>query len=272
MTVALLTRHILMLRFSLFPLMILFSCFPIGDCGAQTPDSLGTDDMPGDFVHLSEVAPEIAQEMRYFTSYNFVGEPIDGYEAPECILTRDAVEALKQVAQDLAQEGLGLKVYDCYRPQRAVDHFIRWFRNDDQTMKRAFYPAEPKDLLFRRGFISARSGHSRGSTVDLTLVRLPVEEAVVTEFPTTFEELSICYRERGKRFYERDLDMGTAYDCLDPESATFMMVIEGEVLENRQKLVDAMARRGFVNYAQEWWHFTLRSEPFPDRYFDFPVQ
>lgn len=245
-------------------------------------DSLQTfftsDEMPDEFVHLSDVAPEIAQEMRYFTGYNFVGEPIDGYEAPECILTREAAEALKHVAQDLAQEGLGLKVYDCYRPQRAVDHFISWFRNDDQTMKRAFYPAEPKDLLFRRGFISARSGHSRGSTVDLTLVRLPVEESVLTEYPSTFEEFSICYHGRGNgestrtRLYERDLDMGTAYDCLDPESATFMMVIEGEVLENRQKLVDAMSQRGFSNYAQEWWHFTLRGEPFPDRYFDIPVR
>lgn len=261
-----------MFRFLLVSLILLIAVYPMADCDAQTPDSLETDDMPDDFVHLSNMAPEIAQEMRYFTDYNFVGEPIDGYEAPECILTREAAEALKLVAQDLAQEGLGLKVYDCYRPQRAVDHFIRWFRNEDQTMKRAFYPAEPKDLLFRRGFISARSGHSRGSTMDLTLVRLPVEESILTEYPSTRDDFSICYHERGKRLDEHDLDMGTAYDCLDPESATFMMVIEGEVLENRQKLVDAMARRGFVNYAQEWWHFTLRGEPFPDRYFDFPVR
>lgn len=240
---------------------------------AERAAARDTVTLPEGFVHLREVAPEIAQEMRYLTDYNFVGAPIDGYEAAECILTEPAARALKSVASELAEQGLGLKVYDCYRPQTAVDHFVRWAQMDDRTMKRAFYPAERKGTLFQRGFIARRSGHSRGSTVDLTLVRLPAAERVRTAFPDPADgPLPVCYKPRGERLDEYDLDMGTAYDCLDPLSATFMDVIEGEVLENRRTLVEAMRRGGFRNYAAEWWHFTLNGEPHRTTYFDFPVR
>lgn len=240
--------------------------------------------IPDGFVRLSEAAPEIAQEIRYTTAFNFVGEPIDGYLAPECILTEEAARALRRVAADLARDGLGLKVYDCYRPQTAVDHFVRWARTGDETMKWAFYPEEPKSLLFRRGYIARRSGHSRGSTVDLTLVRQPVAASVVptSAYPDTGDFLPRCDRpltgptgpdiQGGGRFSERDLDMGTAYDCLSPLSATASDAVSAEAQANRRRLRDAMSRRGFRNYPKEWWHFTLRGEPHSETYFDFPVE
>ena len=231
-------------------------------------------DLPDGFVRLSEVAPEIAQEIRYTTAFNFVGEPIDGYLAPECILTEQAADALKRVAADLAARDLGLKVYDCYRPQTAVDHFVRWANGDDEAMKRAFYPEEPKGRLFARGYIARRSGHSRGSTVDLTLVRLPVAASVVPDgaYPRPDPEtLPRCDRE-ADRFPERDLNMGTAYDCLSPASATASRAVSAEARRNRQTLTDAMSRRGFRNYSKEWWHFTLRGEPFSSTYHDFSVE
>ncbi len=235
---------------------------------------------------MSEAAPEIAQEIRYATSYNFVGAPIDGYEAPECILTDEAARALRQVAADLARDGLGLKVYDCYRPQTAVDHFVRWARTDDETMKQAFYPEEPKSRLFRRGYIARRSGHSRGSTVDLTLVRQPVDASVLpaSAYPDADggAPLPRCDRPLstptgpdlpgGGRLPERDLDMGTAYDCLSPVAATASDAVSAQAQANRQRLKAAMERRGFRNYSKEWWHFTLRDEPHRGTYFDFPVE
>ena len=229
--------------------------------------------LPDGFVRLSETAPEIAQEIRYTTAFNFVGEPIDGYEAPECILTTQAARALKQVAADLAARGLGLKVYDCYRPQTAVNHFVRWARSDDQAMKPAFYPDVAKNRLFADGYIATRSGHSRGSTVDLTLVRQPVAESIVPErFYPTARNLPRCDRPLPDRFAERDLDMGTAYDCLSPTAATASRAVNAEARRNRQTLKDAMSRRGFRNYSKEWWHFTLRGEPFTTTYHDFPVE
>ena len=235
-------------------------------------------------MRLSEVAPAIAQEMRYTTAYNFVGEPIDGYLAPECILTERAAEALVLVAEDLEAQGLGLKVYDCYRPQTAVNHFARWARGSDASMKRAFYPDEPRGQLFRRGYIASRSGHSRGSTVDLTLVSLPAEASVLASFPEPggTPPLPRCDRPRtgptgpdiegGGRLHENDLDMGTAYDCLDSSAATRSREVSATVRRNRQTLVEAMSARGFRNYSKEWWHFTLRGEPFPRTYHDFPVE
>ncbi|MEM1055778.1 MAG: M15 family metallopeptidase [Bacteroidota bacterium] len=227
--------------------------------------------LPDGFVRLSEVAPDIAQEIRYTTAYNFVGERIDGYLAPECILTKRAAEQLILVAEDLAPEGIGLKVYDCYRPQRAVDHFARWAQGDDASMKTAFYPDENRARLFDRGYIASRSGHSRGSTVDLTLVPLPAQDAVLTSFPGP-DTLSRCDAPRGERLDERDLDMGTAYDCLDPASATASTAVSPEAQRNRQRLKAAMEAHGFRHYSKEWWHFTYWREQHPGTYFDFLVQ
>ena len=233
-------------------------------------------DLPDGFVRLADVAPAVAQEMRYATPYNFVGAPIDGYVAPTCILAREAAEALARVATDLAADGLGLKVYDCYRPQTAVNHFARWARGSDDAMKRAFYPDEPRGELFRRGYIAYRSGHSRGATVDLTLVRQPATARVVTQYPDPAAgPLPRCDQPLGGpdgRFPEGDLDMGTGWDCLSPRSATASTAVSAEARRNRQTLVRAMSRRGFRNYSKEWWHFTFRPEPFPSTHFDFPVE
>ncbi len=231
---------------------------------------------PEGFSRLADVAPVIAQEMRYTTAYNFVGTPIDGYLAPACLLATPAADALARVADDLAADGLGLKVYDCYRPQAAVNHFVRWARGTDDTMKPAFYPTEARRQLFRRGYIASRSGHSRGATVDLTLVRLPAATSVLTSYPDPANgPLPRCDRSsRGGedgRLDERDLDMGTAWDCLSTRSATASTAVLPEALANRRRLVAAMTRHGFRNYPQEWWHFTYRPEPFRT-HFDFPVE
>lgn len=230
-------------------------------------------DLPEGFVRLRDVAPRVGQEIRYATAFNFVGEPIDGYEAPECVLAEEAAEALGRVADDLARDGLGLKVYDCYRPQTAVDHFVRWIYTDDQAMKEVFYPEEAKNTLFRRGYIARRSGHSRGATVDLTLVRAPASASVVPASGLPVGGAAgRCDAARGERLDERDLDMGTAYDCFTPLAATDSRGVSAEARRNRDRLRQAMSRRGFRNYEKEWWHFTLRNEPHPGTYYDFPVE
>ncbi len=237
------------------------------------PDSLPPEPpsaLPDGLVHLRDFAPGIVQEMRYHTAYNFVGEPIDGYEAPTCILTEPAARALAKVQADLEARGYGLKVYDCYRPQRAVDHFVRWAGNlNDERMKTAFYPDEPKRYLVSRGYIARRSGHSRGSTVDLTVIRQPAAEP--TSYPTP-DSLHTCTGAVGERFPETGLDMGTAYDCLSPRAATENPEVGEDALANRRMLRSVMMQHGFRNYQKEWWHYTLRNEPFPDTYFDVPVR
>ena len=201
---------------------------------------------PEGFVDASTVVQNLAVEMRYFGSKNFVGRPVDGYEASVCLLTRQAATALANVARDLAKQGLGLKVFDCYRPARAVAHFVRWARDlRDVAGKAEFYPDVDKRTLFRDGYIAAYSGHSRGSTVDLTLVRLADGSA---------------------------LDMGTPFDLFSPRSAPSDPSVGLEARKNRALLAQAMRRGGFYAYGKEWWHFTLRGEPFPSTYFDFPVK
>ena len=229
------------------------------------------DTLPEHFSYLRDVAPTIIQEMRYTTAFNFVGEPIDGYEEPECILTTRAARALADVQEEMEAQGYSLKVYDCYRPQTAVNHFVRWANGSSETMKQAFYPEEPKRLLFSRGYIARRSGHSRGSTVDLTLVRLPYVESGLYPDPVD-GPLPRCDRPLGERYAEGDLDMGTAYDCLSPLSATESRGVSQEARGNRLLLRDVMSRHGFRNYSKEWWHYTLRNEPYERTYHDFPVR
>ena len=229
------------------------------------------DTLPGLFSYLRDVAPGILQEMRYTTAFNFVGEPIEGYEAAACILTTRAARALADAQAELEADGYSLKVYDCYRPQRAVNHFLRWAGGSSETMKRAFYPEERKRSLFSRGYIARRSGHSRGSTVDLTMVRLPYEEPDPYPDPAN-APLPRCDRPLGERYAEGDLDMGTAYDCLSPLSATENSAVGRAALANRRLLRAVMSRHGFRNYSKEWWHYTLRNEPFRRTYHDFPVR
>ena len=201
---------------------------------------------PDTFVDVTAVAPGILVEARYATAHNFVGEVIDGYEKPICYLTRPAATALAQVVSDLAPRGLTLKVYDCYRPERAVAHFVRWARNlNDVRMKAEFYPHVDKSMLFSEGYIAARSGHSRGSTTDLTLARRSDGQA---------------------------LDMGTPFDFFSPHSWPSDKSVSAEAQANRALLAQAMRKRGFYPYDKEWWHFTLRHEPYPQTYFDFLVR
>ncbi|MBC7272446.1 MAG: M15 family metallopeptidase [Streptomyces sp.] len=224
---------------------------------------------PDDFVALRTVDRTIIEEMRYFTPHNFVGERIDGYRQPLCILTRPAAEALHQAQRQLLRQGYGLKVYDCYRPQRAVDHFVRWAEDlDDQTMKDEFYPDVDKTRLFTDGYIAARSGHSRGSTVDLTLVRLPARP---TKPYVPGQPLVPCYAPQDERFPDNSVDMGTGYDCFDTLSHTLDPRLQGPQRANRLLLKTTLEDLGFVKLAEEWWHFTYRPERYPDTYFDFPV-
>ncbi|GGZ28334.1 D-alanyl-D-alanine dipeptidase [Streptomyces nitrosporeus] len=224
---------------------------------------------PREFVDLRSVDPTVLTEMRYATAHTFMGEAVDGYRRPVCILTRPAAEALRTAQRRLVRQGYSLKVYDCYRPQRAVDHFVRWAKDlDDQVMKGEFYPRVDKSRLFADGYIAEKSGHSRGSTVDLTLVRLPARPAGPY---VPGEELVPCYAPRGERFPDSSVDMGTGYDCFDTLSHTDDPRIGGEQRANRQLLKGTLTDAGFVNLPEEWWHFTYRPETFPDTYFDFPV-
>ncbi|MEU8987946.1 M15 family metallopeptidase [Streptomyces sp. NPDC048558] len=224
---------------------------------------------PKDFVALRSMDPTIVQEMRYFTPHNFVGERIDGYRQPLCILTRPAAEALHKAQKRLLRQGYTLKVYDCYRPQRAVDHFVRWAEDlDDEAMKDEFYPNVDKTRLFADGYIAEKSGHSRGSTMDLTIVRLP---AIPTRPYVPGEPLVPCFAAQAERFPDNSVDMGTGFDCFDPLSHTLDPRIQGEQRTNRLLLKSTLEALGFVNLAEEWWHYTFKPEPYPDTYFDFPV-
>jgi zinc D-Ala-D-Ala dipeptidase len=222
---------------------------------------------PSSFVALEDVDPTILQDMRYRTKYNFVGRRIDGYREPVCILDRRAARALERAQDSLRQRGYALKVYDCYRPQRAVDHFVRWAANDDERMKREFYPRVDKSRLFDDGYIARRSGHSRGSTVDVTLVELPAKEQ--PRWSRKEFGLVRCTAPRRRRYPDNSIGMGTSYDCFDTRAHT--LNAKGRARENRLLLRDTLDEVGFDDYANEWWHFTLRNERYPDRYFDFPV-
>jgi len=221
------------------------------------------------FVSLQDADPSIIVEARYYSNYNFVGQRIRGYNAPKCIITRQAAEALASVQTELKAFSLSLKVYDCYRPQRAVDDFVEWAKDlSDTRMKKAFYPTVAKRDLFRKGYIAKQSSHSRGSTVDLTIVPLPLPEQPNYEARNGLVE---CHLDYEKRFKDKSLDMGTAYDCFHPLSHTLNPEIERIQKINRLLLKLIMEKYGFTNLPEEWWHYTLRGEPFPNRFFDFEI-
>src|SRR5690554_329737 len=202
--------------------------------------------LPDDFVHVAEVVPNVVIDARYAGDNNFVGRPVDGYLANTVILTRPAAEALAKVSEDLAAFGLGLKVFDGFRPQRAVDHFVRWAADlSDQSTKARHYPDVEKKHLFRDGYIAERSGHSRGSTVDLTIIDLATGE---------------------------ELPMGTPFDYFGLESWPSYTKLPAEQRAFRALLQQVMTRHGFRPLNEEWWHFTLENEPYPETYFDFPVE
>lgn len=225
-------------------------------------------ELPEGFAYLRQVDPTILQEMRYAGPHNFTGRPVPGYEAPECILARQAAEGLKHVQDRLRQKYLSLKVYDCYRPKRAVAAFVTWAKatNDVET-KAEFYPDVDKRLLFK-GWIAQRSAHSRGSAVDLTIVPLPPPKQRAYE---PGELLIPCDEGKNIRFPDNSLDFGTGFDCFSLKSYTADDSVGEEAVANRKLLVELMAEAGFENYRREWWHFELTDEPFPQTYFDFPV-
>lgn len=197
------------------------------------------------FVLLSDYVPGILQEIRYFSTYNFVGDRIDGYEEPCALLTKEAARALKAVSSKAVVMGYRLKVFDAYRPANAVRHFVLWGIEDlDQRMKPFFYPELEKQELFQKGYIASQSSHSRGSTVDLTLFDMKT----------------------GK-----ELDMGSPFDYFSEMSHPDFPGVTEEQYANRMLLQELMVRNGFAPIDCEWWHFTLKDEPFPDTYFEFPV-
>lgn len=240
--------------------------------GATAPSALAEPNptAPADFVSLSDVDPTILYDIRYATPHNFTGDPVDGYLAPMCILTRTTAEALQRAQREFLEQGLTLKVYDCYRPQRAVDDFVGWAQDlPDQRMKAEFYPRVDKSDLFRDGYIAEQSGHSRGSTMDLTLV--PLAEAQTRPY-VPGEPLVDCTAPQAIRFPDQSVDMGTGYDCFDTLAHTLDPRIQGDQLKNRLLLKDGLEKQGLVNYENEWWHFTFQPESYPETYFDFPVE
>lgn len=202
--------------------------------------------LPEGFVYVKEMIPNLRTDLRYYGTNNFIGEPIDGYIRPKCILTEEAAKAIKKVQEEFEKLGFGLLIFDAYRPQRAVDHFMRWSKDSTDTrMKEKFYPNIAKKDLFTEGYIAEKSGHTRGSTVDVSIVSLRTGHI---------------------------LDFGSSYDLFDKKSATTYPNITKNQHALRLMLKRRMEKHGFISYEKEWWHFTLKNEPFPDTYFDFPVE
>jgi len=245
---------------------LIFTCLFL----SQTVLAGGTDKMPDNFTDIQKVIPDVIMDIRYYSPHNFVGEKVDGYLAPKCYLTKETAQALAGVQKDLATYSLSLKIYDCFRPQRAVNHFVRWAAEikNTKTMKE-FYPTVNKRNLFKDGYIAEKSGHSRGSTVDLTIVPLP---APAQPQYSPGQKLHSCYLPAAKRFADNSIDMGTGFDCFHALSHTANHNVGRQQKINRLLLKSLMEKHGFKNYDMEWWHYTLKNEPYPDTYFDFLVE
>jgi len=224
--------------------------------------------LPKGFVYLRDIDPTILQDIRYAGSHNFVGRPIKGYLAAECILSASAATALARVQKKLAEKKLSLIVWDCYRPKRAVADFWQWSRGPTHAeMKAEFYPRADKAELFALGYLAIPSAHSRGSTVDLGIVPSDVLSASP---PDPSQPLKACTAPKGERFEDGTIDFGTGYDCLDVLANASNALVGGVARANRQTLKSLMRAAGFRSYAREWWHFELVNGPFTDG-FDFEV-
>ncbi|MBQ5983235.1 MAG: M15 family metallopeptidase [Prevotella sp.] len=246
-------RYIFQIPVTIF----IVSCL-LFSCKSKTNPVAGTTNDNSQFVTLTDVVPDAILEIRYFSTYNFVGTRIDGYEEPTALLSRVAADSLRAVSDDVKALGYRLKIYDAYRPQCAVDHFVRWSKDvNDTLMKRYFYPDLDKNVLFPQEYICEHSGHTRGSTLDLTLFDMNTE---------------------------KELDMGGTFDWFgveshpdyggNPETNVYTpgKKLTAEQFRNRMILRSAMMRHGFKPMTTEWWHFTLENEPFPETYFTFPVK
>jgi D-alanyl-D-alanine dipeptidase len=222
-------------------------CFLLSCLGIGMTDSAHAQNLPSGFVYVDQVVPELRTDLRYRLADNFVGATVDGYAGARAILTQQAALALGLVQAELRPQGLGVLIFDAYRPQSAVNHFARWAKDlSDTAMKQRYYPEVEKTELFSQGYIAARSGHSRGSTVDLTLVSLT----------PPFQQL----------------DMATVFDLFSPSSWLGATGLTARQEQNRALLQRTMQKHGFTPYSKEWWHFTLEPEPFPDTYFDFEIR
>ena len=205
-------------------------------------------ELPENFVLIKDSVPSIAVEMRYGTNNNFTGKPIPGYESRQAVITITTASALKKVQKELNKLGLGLKIFDAYRPQKAVDYFIKWSdQPSDTVMKNKYYPNLKKETLFDLGYIALKSGHTRGSTVDVTL-------------------LYVSGPNKGK-----EVDMGSVWDLFGVRSGYAYEAVSNSQKENRKLLRELMITHEFLPYDKEWWHFSLNNEPYPDTYFDFIV-
>jgi len=229
------------------------------------PAAAGAASLPPGFVYLRDVDPGIVQDMRYAGFNNFTGRPVPGYAAAECVLRREVAEALAKVQADLAAQNLALKVYDCYRPTRAVAAFANWARSADDAATRRFYPKLDKLRLFSLGYIAAHSAHSEGIAVDLTLVARDAAPAAPFDAHAAYGP---CTAPAAQRAPDNALDLGTGFDCFDDKSRTASAGLTREQQRLRALLVAAMRQRGFHNYFREWWHFSYGARRQAQ---DFPI-
>lgn len=221
---------------------LLFISFIISEYGLSST----TSSDKSNFVLINHMDPSLLFDIRYFGTNNFLGEKVDGYEAPHCYLAKEAAGALKRAQKEALKSGLTLKIFDCYRPQMGVDHFVRWAKDSSNNiMKKYYYPNIDKKDLFKLGYIASKSSHSRGSTIDLTLSNLKT----------------------GK-----ELDMGTSYDFFSPRSHTLSEAISKKQMKNRMTLKNIMELANFKNYSKEWWHYSLNNEPYPETYYNYLVE
>jgi D-alanyl-D-alanine dipeptidase len=248
-----------MRRLKWFASILLAAIALASPAGAQT--------LPGGFVYLADIDPSILQDIRYAGTNNFVGRRLAGYEAAECVVKRNIGLALKRIQQELAQQSLSLKMLDCYRPARAVHEMVVWAQNGRETpAERRYNPAFAKKDLFRLGYIAEHSGHSTGAALDLTLVDLKADNSLPFDPGKAYAD---CTAAADVRAPEGSVDMGTGYDCCDLKAHTAARSITSAQRRWRNLLVAAMAKQGFVNYAKEWWHFSLPGAG--GAAYDFPI-
>ncbi len=244
-----------------FNLLALYLAFSIANTSLAT-------ELPKDFIYLKDIDPTIIENLRYFSNENFIGRKIDGYKANRVILTYKAAIALVKVQQELLKEGYSLVIYDAYRPQRAVNVFMKWSKDsDDQIAKEKYYPDINKADVFKLGYVAEKSGHSRGSTIDLSIIKIGDSLKPITLQKRQLKNGSIIpFLDDGT------VDMCSSFDLFGEASHHDNNLIETECLDRRNHLRGIMKKNGFNDYQEEWWHYTLKDEPFPDTYFDFVVE
>lgn len=245
----------------------LFLLLFVGLLSCNRQNELKLEEDSSQFVNITDIVPDVILEIRYYGTYNFVGARIDGYLQPTALLTREAAEALKNVSDDVKSLGYRLKIYDAYRPQMGVDHFVRWSTDPTDTcMKRYFYPMLDKPVLFEQNYIMSKSGHTRGSTVDLTIFDMTTEKEV--DMGGTFD----WFGEESHPDYCGNPETGEYLGLTEEQQSRGLQPITKEQFRNRMILRNAMLRHGFKALDSEWWHFTLIDEPFSNTYFTFPVK